>query len=164
MQGVSTSSRVPYRFWMTGAVAVVAASLGGGRSVLAEEHRQHTSTRSSRFNVAETVQRLEASVHRRGLGVFACIEQPSQGPSASQATLVVVLESSQGGTPVLMRGDGLSSESDVPLSLVVRPVSDDASEVIFPTDFGQWEDWQDLPQELAAELAELPAVVADALA
>jgi uncharacterized protein (DUF302 family) len=160
---VSTSSRVPYRFWMTGAVAVVAASLGSGRNVLAEEQR-HTSTRSSRFNVAETVQRLEASVHRRGLGVFACIEQPAQGESASQSTLVVVLESSQGGTPVLMRGDALSTESEVPLSLIVRPVSDDASEVIFPTDFGQWEDWQDLPQELAADLAELPAVVADALA
>jgi len=159
----TSSSRVPQRFWMTGAVAVVAASLGGGRNVLAEEHR-HTSTRSSRFNVAETVQRLEASVHRRGLGVFACIAQPTQGSSESQSTLVVVLESSQGGTPVLMRGDGPSSRSDVPLSLVVRPVSDDASEVIFPTDFGQWEDWQDLPQELAAELAELPAVVADALA
>jgi hypothetical protein len=158
---MSTSSRVPHRFWMTGAVAVVAASIGGGRNVFAEEHR-HTSTRSSRYSVAETVQRLEASVHRRGLGVFACIAQP--GASASQSTLVVVLESSQGGTPVLMRGDGPSSESDVPLSLIVRPISDDASEVIFPTDFGQWEDWHDLPQELAAELAELPAVVADALA
>jgi len=158
---MNTSSRVPQRFWMTGAVAVVAASLGGGRNVLAEENR-HTSARSSRFNVAETVQRLEASVHRRGLGVFACIEQPDHSPSATQATLVVVLESSQGGTPVLMRGEGPATESDVLLSLVVRPVSDGASEVIFPTDFGQWEDWQDLPQELAAELAELPAVVADA--
>ena len=160
---MTTSSRVPQRAWMTGAVAVVAASLGGGRNALAEEHR-HTSTRLSRFSVAETVQRLEASVHRRGLGVFACIAQPALGSSESQSTLVVVLESSQGGTPVLMRGDGPSSRSDVPLSLVVRPVSDDASEVIFPTDFGQWEDWQDLPQALAAELAELPAVVADALA
>ena len=160
---MSTSSRVPHRFWMTGAVAVVAASLGGGRSALAEENR-HTSTRASRFNVAETVQRLEASVHRRGLGVFACIAQPGDGVWASQSTLVVVIESSQGGTPVLMRGDGLASESDVPLSLVVRAVSDDQSEVSFPTDFGQWEDWQDLPQELAADLAQLPKVVADALA
>jgi uncharacterized protein (DUF302 family) len=160
MQGMG-SSRVPRRFWMTGAVAVVAASLGGGRNVHAEENR-HTSTRPSRYSVAETVQRLEASVHRRGLSVFACIEQPAQDASASQATLVVVLESSQGGTPVMMRGEG-ASQSEVPLSLVVRATGDDASEVIFPTDFGQWEDWQDLPQELAAEFAELPAVVADAL-
>ncbi len=160
---MSTSSRVPHRFWMTGAVAVVAASIGGARNVLAEENR-HTSTRSSRYSVAETVQRLEASVHRRGLGVFACIAQPTQGDADLQSTLVVVIESSQGGTPVLMRGDGPSSESEVPFSLVVRPVSGDASEVIFPTDFGQWEDWHDLPQELAADLAELPAVVADALA
>jgi uncharacterized protein (DUF302 family) len=160
---MSSSSRGPHRAWMTGAVAVVAASIGGGRSALAEENR-NTSTRSSRYNVAETVQRLEASVHRRGLGVFACIAQPARDDAASQSTLVVVLESSQGGTPVLMRGEGPASESDVPLSLVVRPVSDDASEVIFPTEFGKWEDWHDLPQELAGELAELPAVVADALA
>jgi hypothetical protein len=157
------SNRVPRRFWMTGAIAVVAAAVGGGRNVLAEEHR-HTSTRSSPYSVAETVQRLEASVHRRGLGVFACIEQPAHGSVASQAALVVVLESSRGGTPVLMRGEGASTESDVPLSLVVRPISEDASEVIFPTDVGQWEDWHELPQELTAELAELPAVVADALA
>jgi hypothetical protein len=156
-----SSSRVPQRFWMTGAVAVVAASLGGARHVLAEEHR-HT-TRPSPYNVAETVQRLEASVHRRGLSVFACIAQPGLDASASQATLVVVLESSQGGTPVMMLGEG-AAQSHVPLSLVVRPTSEDASEVIFPTDFGQWEDWQDLPQQLAAEFAELPAVVADALA
>jgi uncharacterized protein (DUF302 family) len=163
MHGMSTSSRVPHRFWMTGAVAVVAASIGGGRSVFAEEHR-HTSTRPSRYSVAETVRRIEESVHRRGLGVFACIAQPGAGDAATPANLVIVIESSQGGTPVLMRGDGPSSESDVPLSLVVRSVNGDASEVIFPTDFGQWEDWKDLPQELAAELAELPAVVADALA
>src|SRR5688572_16510363 len=123
MNGMTTSSRVPQRFWMTGAVAVVAASLGGGRNVLAEEHR-HTSTRASRYSVAETVQRLEASVHRRGLSVFACIAQPAQGSHESQSTLVVVLESAQGGTPVLMRGDGPSIESDVLLSLVVRPVSE----------------------------------------
>jgi uncharacterized protein (DUF302 family) len=156
------SSRGPRRFWMTGALAVVAASLGGARSAAAEEQR-HTMTRPSRFSVAETVQRLEASVHRRGGAVFACIEQAHDARvTGHESTLVMVLESSQGGTPVLMRGEGVSTQS-VPLSLIVRPVSEGASEVIFPTDFGQWEDWQELPQELAADFAELPGLVADAL-
>jgi uncharacterized protein (DUF302 family) len=145
-------------------VAVVAASLGGARNAAAEE--RHTLTRSSRFSVAETVQRLEASVHRRGRSVFACFEQ-ARGAShdaGDESTLVVVLESLQGGTPVLMRGDGERTQSDIPLSLIVRPLSDGASEVIFPTDFGQWEDWQELlPQDLAADIAQLPSLVADAL-
>jgi uncharacterized protein (DUF302 family) len=164
MRAVSISSRGSHRFWMTGAVAVVTAALGSGRNVWAEEQR-HAVTRASPFSVAETVQRIEASVHRRGLNVFARIEQAEHSPlpEKRESTLVVVLESSQGGTPVVMRGEGTGSQSDVPLSLVVRPLSEGASEVVIPSGLDFTDGWRELPREVAADMAELQALVADAL-
>ena len=47
----------PFRFWMTGCVAVVLAAVGGTRVVAAERSLQST---NSRYGVVETVERIEA--------------------------------------------------------------------------------------------------------
>jgi len=144
------------RFWMTGAVSVAMASVRGARV-----QDRPTSKRASPYDVAETVRRIRASVYRHGLSVFACVEQPGAQP---EATLVIVLESSSGGTPVLMRGEGAYANPDLPLSLIVRPVRGGTSEVIIPADLRAGDDTLALPRELDTDFAELPAVVADALA
>lgn len=115
---------------------------------------------ASPFGVAETVQRIRESATRHGLSVFACVEQPGAQP---EATLVIVLEASSGGTPVLMRGEGAYANPDLPLSLIVRPARDGTSQVILPADLGLGDDAKDLPRELDTDFAELPGLVADAL-
>lgn len=146
------------RFWMTGAVSVVLASVRGARHACSQD--RPTLKRASPYGVAETVRRIRESVYRHGLSVFACVEQPGGQP---EDTLVIVLESSGGGTPVLMRGEGAYANPDLPLSLIVRPARGGTSEVIIPADLGLGDDARDLPQQLDTDLAELPALVADAL-
>jgi hypothetical protein len=150
---------------MTGAIAVVTASLGQARAAVATDGWNNAVVQTSRFGVSETVQRIGASAQRRGLRLFACIEQPlGPNPGAAQlSALVLVLESTQGGTPVLMRGEGPSSQTDVPFSIRVQPAPGGSSEVVIPSRLDFAEGWRELPQDVVAELAVLPAVVADAL-
>jgi len=68
-----------------------------------------------------------------------------------------VLESSQGGTPVLM---GATSEQiELPLSLIVRLADDGRAEVLV----GGGSNWVAMPQALAHDLAQLTAVLSEAL-
>jgi hypothetical protein len=60
----------PVRFWRTGAVAVVMAALGGARIANA----QPMQTWLSRYDVAQTAERIEASARAQGLGVFARVD------------------------------------------------------------------------------------------
>lgn len=146
----------PFRFWMTGCVAVVMAALGG-RDATAED--RHAVARSSRYSLHETVQRLEACAPRHGLSVFARVEPPATRPGLPPGDRVtlIVFESAQGGTPVLM--DGPASPPRAPLALWVRSRADGSTQVLLASD-----DWADLPDGVARELTELPRLVADALA
>lgn len=149
----------PIRFWMTGAIAVVMAALAGGRVDAAQLRNMQL----SRYTVTQTVQRIEARARRHGLAVFVRVKQPaSLGQEQRGDTLVLVLESSQGGTPVVMRGEGNEMRSDLPLSLEVRPNRDGSSEVWFATTSAAT--LAGMPAGLAADLADLPSLVADALA
>jgi uncharacterized protein (DUF302 family) len=146
----------PFRFWMTGGIAVVTAALGG-KSALGEE-RQATS-RSSRWDVAETVQRLEARAHEHGLAVFARMAEPGARFSAatSQGGTVIVFESSSaGGTPVLMAS--ADSKPNLPLSVLVRRNEAGDVEVLL-----QVQEWDDLPADIARDMTEMPHIVAEAL-
>lgn len=144
----------PFRFWMTGSVAVVAAALGIGRSALANE--RHPLSQSSRFRVIETVERIEACAKRHGLSVFARLGSPSILPAWGADSTLIVFESSAGGTPVLMEGP--ATQPEVPLSVCVRDDGDGGTEVLFAGS-----DWDDLPPSVARDLTELPMLVADAL-
>ena len=137
----------PVRCWHTGAAAVVMAGLAGPRLAAAQPMISYT----SRYGVEQTAERIEASARRRGLAVFTRVSQARGG------VRVLVLESAQGGTPVLMQGEGQDLRSEVPLRLELHPRADGAAEVRHP-------DPADLPEELAADVATLPGVVAEALA
>ncbi len=137
------------RFWMTRARAVV------GATVAAAEDWPHAFAGASRWSVRETARRIEDSAQRKGLVVFARIEQPGR--------LFIVIEASQGGTPVVMRGEGRGGQADAPLSLIVRPAPGGASEVLIASGRDYADGWRALPDEVAADLAALPALVADAL-
>lgn len=146
----------PFRFWMTGSVAVVMAALGMGRSALA--HERHPLTQSSRFRVTETVQRIEACALKHGLSVFTRVAtQPSPyGGAHDEFTLIVFESSSHDGTPVLMEGP--QSQPEVPLAVAVRADPTGGAEVLFAGS-----DWDDLPPNVTRDLTELPILVADAL-
>ena len=144
-----------FRFWMTGCEAVVMSALGGARGALTRERK--LLSRSSRFRVTETAERIEACAHKHGLSVFArlgtTLRQRRDDRSECET---IVFESSLGGTPVFMEGP--ASAPEVPLSVCVRTDEAGDTEVVF---FGS--DWDDLPPNVMRDLTELPVLVADAL-
>ena len=149
----------PFRFWMTGCVAVVLAAVGGTRVVAAERSLQST---ASRYDVVETVERIEACARQHGLGVFARMAEPASAstiaPEFSRGQhAVIVFASGQGGTPVLMTA--ANARPDLALMLYVRDGPSGGVEVLMPN-----EDWSGLPPDVAHDVAELPRVVAEALA
>lgn len=145
----------PFRFWMTGSVAVVMAALGMGRSALA--HERHPLSQSSRFRVTETVQRIEACAHKHGLSVFTRVMSDTNRYGERDELMLIVFASSSGdGTPVLMEGP--ESQPEVPLAVAVRADPTGGAEVLFAGS-----DWEDLPANVTRDLTELPIMVADAL-
>ena len=145
----------PFRFWMTGCLAVVMSALGGGRGALANE--RHSLSQSSRFRVPETVARIEACARKHGLSVFARLGRGAPQPHEDRSEFaLIVFESSLGGTPVLMEGP--ASAPEVPLSVYVRTDAAGDTEVLFTGS-----DWDDLPPNVVRDLTELPVLVADAL-
>jgi hypothetical protein len=148
----------PFRFWMTGGLAMLMAAFGGG--VHASEDRL-TLARVSPYTVNETVARIEASAQRHGLHVMARVPQKSGILQRDSGRFVIVLESTQGGTPVEMAtADG---QPDLLLSVVVRRGAGGHTEVLLPD--GALHDLPDgMSDLLQHELAGLPGLVDEALA
>lgn len=144
----------PFRFWMTGSIAVVTAAFGMGRGALA--HERHPLSQFSRYRVMETVERIEACAQKHGLSVFARLGVNAQPYGERTGYTLIVFESSAGGTPVLMEGP--QSQPEVPLTVWVRSDPAGGSEVLFAGS-----DWDNLPDTVARDLTELPMLVADAL-
>lgn len=142
--------RRPFRLWMTGSFAVVMAALIPLREVGAEERASTLRmVRHSRFDVLETVHRIEAAALVQGLSVLARVggDRP-----------VIVLASSMGGTPVLMQN--ADSQPDVPLSVFVRAAAEGGADVLIAIDSPSW---SSLPAAVAVDLARLPQLVERAL-
>jgi uncharacterized protein (DUF302 family) len=144
--------KIPFRFWMTGSVAVVMTTCGVSRAVAQERHL----SQSSRFRVPETVERIEACAQKHGLSVFARLGHQPKPYEERDDTTLIVFESSAGGTPVVMESPGAPPE--VPLAVCVRSRPEGDTEVLFTG-----ADWEDLPPTVARDLTELPILVADAL-
>lgn len=142
--------RKPFRFWMTSGVAIMVAAVGGSRTYAAEERAV---ARHSRYGVTETVQRIEASAQRHGMHVLACLPNGESG-------CVLVLESSQGGTPVQMEREGATP--DLLLSVTLQPTRSGGTEVFVRED-GAAELPEGLSAEVQGNLAELPRLVDEAL-
>jgi hypothetical protein len=146
----------PFRFWMTGGAAMVLAALSGSRAVGAEEPR-HTLTRISRYDMEETVSRIASAAQRHGLPVMARLPQHT----SAEQRLVIVLESSLGGTPVSM--DAAYACPELLLSLVLQQMDGGATQV-FLRDSAFDELPEDMSAEVAHDVADLPALVDEALA
>jgi hypothetical protein len=149
----------PFRFWMTSGVAImVAAVSGGGRSFASEE--RSTLTRVSRYGVSETVHRIEASAQRHGMHVLACLPQEADSFSG-ESRYMLVLESSQGGTPVQMETP--DARPDLLMSLMLRQGHEGGTEVSLHP--GALRDLPEgLSQQVQNDLADLPAMLDEALA
>lgn len=158
----TAAARPPFRFWMTGCMAVVMSAFAG--TTLARHESRGLISHTSRYSVAETVLRIEASAQRHGLQMFALVDRgpSSSGKSVSDITgwKVVVLASSEGGTLVLMDRPG--GQHAVPMSLVVRANGLGGSEVLVGSPHSE-ESWAGLPVRVKRDLAELPELVAEAL-
>lgn len=145
--------RKPWRFWMTGSLAVVMAAVVSGRGSV-EDGRQNNPrrvVRHSPFGVDETVLRIEAVARQAGQGVIARVDGEA---------LVIVLASSIGGTPVTMAGEG--ARPDVPLSVQVRRAAGGGADVLLASP-AQMLLGDGVPARVAEELAALPALLDRAL-
>ena len=140
---------------MTGSVAVVTAALMPSRVAGGEERPRATKlARLSPYGVSETVQRIEAAARSDGLSVLMRLDG---------ARSVIVLASSVGGTPVVMRE--ADQRAEVPLAVQVREAADGTTEVLTTGVAEDLDtDWTELPPGAADDLARLPRVLDRALA
>ncbi len=154
-------ARRPFRFWMTGSLAVVMAAMlpisdgtDGADGSDAEPDTAMRLLRHSRYSVSETVQRLETAARSQGLTVLARL--PGARP-------VLVLGSSVGGTLVVMAA--ADSRPAMPLSMMVRECSEGGADVMVAQAATERPslDWQDLPAAVVDDLAALPVLVDRAL-
>ena len=143
-------------------MAVVVSAFAG--NTVARPDPRGMVSHSSRYSVAETVLRIEASAQRHGLQLFALVDR--HGPSPAQdfpvdaGWKVLVLASSDGGTPVLMDRPG--GRHAVPMSLVVCGNGEGGAEVLLGAGANE-ASLAGLPAQVQRDLAELPGLVADAL-
>lgn len=148
----------PFRFWMTSGVAIMVAAVSGSRSFASDDERL-TLARISRYGVSETVQRIEASAQRHGMHVLACLPQKLD-EHTGESRYMLVLESSQGGTPVMMESEG--AQPSLLLSVYLKQAPAGGTEV-----FLHEGTLRDLPEGLSdqvqSELAGLPHVLDEAL-
>ncbi len=149
------SMRRPFRLWMTGSLAVVMAAVVPLRDA-SEAERSHAMKLlgHSRFDVSETMQRIELAARDRGLSVLARV---------AGARPVLVLASSIGGTLVVM--NEADSRPAMPLGLVVSAAAGGGADVLVAStpDAGATGDWSELPSEVVDDLRALPGMVERAL-
>lgn len=148
-------NRRPFRFWMTGSLAVVMAAVIPIRDGSeADRNGLLRVLRHSRYGVGETVQRIEAAARDQGLSVLALM--PGVRP-------VLVLGSSIGGTLIVM--EEADSQPSMPLSVMVREGAGGGADVLVaaapngPVALAL----QDLPAAVVDDLAALPTLVDRAL-
>ena len=152
---VPVAMRRPFRLWMTGSLAVVMAAMVPLRGA-SEAERSHAMKllRHSRFDVSETLQRIELAARDRGLSVLARV---------AGAQPVLVLASSIGGTLAVMRH--ADSHPAMPMSMMVRAAGDGGADVLVAAehDGDALHGWPELPPAVAEDLQALPGVVERAL-
>lgn len=148
--------RAPRR-WMTGSLAVVMASVCSVGASATTDRRSHI--RQSPYGVAETARRLEAAAQATGLQVLANVAPPVPSPIPHR---IVVLASSEGGTPVLLDRPG--ALPDMPMALHVEATAGGGAQVrLTEVDLDPRDGDGDWPSSVAGELAELPRIVDQAL-
>ena len=143
----------PFRLWMTGSLAVVMAAMIPMRQANLGIERSHLMRmlRHSRYDVSETLSRIEEAARARGLSVLARM------PGAQS---VLVLASSVGGTLVVM--ERADSQPSIPLSLMIHSTRGGGADVLMSS-MQSPDALSDLPSAVADDLRALPGVVERAL-
>jgi hypothetical protein len=148
----------PFRVWMTSGLAMVIAAFSNGAFASAGDERLVLAG-FSRYDLRETVTRIEAVAQQRGLPVLMRLPQSARDGQRE----VIVLESSEGGTPVAM--DSAHARPDLLLSVVVRQAQDGSTQVLLPQRvLLDAADGLSVPDGVRIEVAGLSVVVAQALA
>ena len=148
-------SRRPFRLWMTGSLAVVMAAMIPLR--LASDAERGQSMRvlgHSRFDIAETLQRIEIAAAPEGSPCWRCCRAKRRhwcSPRRSAAPSAVMREA--------------DSAPCVPLGLMVRVAEGGGADVLVASvhDSDVARDWPGLPASVIDELRALPVVVERAL-
>ncbi|WP_374592549.1 hypothetical protein [Aquabacterium sp.] len=172
------------RYWITGCMALVL--LAAGQSVSRaepEEARRGWITRSSRFSVEETIDRIEKAAQERGIAVFAKVggpdgasAEPSRAeggrhPSADAAVAgghdepaaahtVLVLAADDVGTPVLQPAN--SARIELPLQIRVER-GPDGGTLVAVNDSVYLAEQGGAPPDVLSNVAGLPGLIDSAL-
>jgi uncharacterized protein (DUF302 family) len=126
-----------------------------------DSHPDHT-TKDSPWPVARTVERLTALIARRGMTIFATIDQRAAAESVGQElreTVLIIFGSPAAGTPVMDFAP--LSGLDLPLKLLVWN-DDGQTRVSYLTPAALAARYT-LPRSLAAPLAGIDQLTEDAL-
>lgn len=147
------------RRWMTGSLALVMASLAGQAAASPAPSERRGISRASPYGLVETVRRIEQAAVAHGMPVLARVDRSSH----SSRQWVIVLASSEGGTPVMT--DPRGAVPAVPLSVLVQEGPQGEAWVrLPPMDLamadGADSDW---PDSVVDELAGLPLLIDEAL-
>lgn len=143
----------PFRLWMTGSLAVAMAAMMPLRAAAEADRNQAMRLLGhSRFDVTETLQRIETAARDRGLSVLVKV-------SGSQS--VLVLAASIGGTLVVM--DEADSRPAMPLGLMVSAARGGGADVLIASARAESGDWSELPASVVDDLRALPGVIERAL-
>jgi uncharacterized protein (DUF302 family) len=152
-----TTTAQPWRWWITGAAAVVGAAL----AQMQLDSTDWTS-RESRHSVTETVRRIEVAAREGGMPLFVKCPppraggQPGDGTAAVDDALVLVLGTEAGHTPVVQPAPG--SALQLPLTVWVHADAAAGARVRF-SDPHRLADGAELPPELLRQVERLPSLI-----
>lgn len=148
------ASDQPWRFWITGGLAVVLAA-----AAQTDARTDNARTRVSRYGPRETVQRIESVALDHGLPLFAKLAPRA---ASRPGEWLLVLGSDTEHTPVLQPAPGAPLE--LPLTVHVAERGERGTEVRILRS-GEWLAEQAVvPPDVAAQLQALPVVVEAAIA
>lgn len=173
------------RYWITGCMALVLLAAGQSTSrAEPEAARRGWITRTSRFSVDETIDRIEKAAQERGIAVFAKVGAGSAGvPSdrplaaggedpalamasaaadgdAPVASAVLVLAADEVGTPVLQPAN--SARIELPLQIRVER-GPDGGTVVAVNDSVYLAEQGGAPPDVLSNVAGLPGLIDSAL-
>jgi uncharacterized protein (DUF302 family) len=145
-----------WRYWVTGGIAAVLAAASQAQPPLEEERE----SRSSRYSVEETLDRLQEQARLKGLPIFATLRSPRDAAAGEAASLLIVFGQDAEHTVVLQRTDHPALA--LPLTVRVAPRRGGGSEVQFA--LPRWlAEQQEMPPDLLEQVQALLALVDAAL-
>ena len=116
----------------------------------------------SRHTVDETVARLQALLHSRGVKLFCLVDHSGEAAAAGltmPATKLLIFGNPRSGTPVMLAAP--SAALDLPLKILVAEAGDGTVQLSW-NDPAWLQERHGFPQELAANLSAAEALAREA--